>query len=83
MSAFSGVFGLSRSNCPAARPANRAILLANGHGDWLAVEERLSAADYLVAFDLMRGQTHPSQIFSALELDIHALERVLPALISG
>lgn len=30
----------------------------------------------------MRGQTQASQIFSALELDIHALERVLPALIS-
>ncbi|TVM15082.1 ATP-dependent RNA helicase HrpB, partial [Vibrio cholerae] len=47
-----------------------------------AVEDRLSAADYLVALDLMRGQTQASQIFSALELDIHALERVLPALIS-
>ncbi|HFG1930895.1 TPA: ATP-dependent helicase HrpB [Vibrio cholerae] len=58
------------------------FLLANGHGAWLAVEERLSAADYLVALDLMRGQTQASQIFSALELDIHALERVLPALIS-
>ncbi|KUO27926.1 ATP-dependent RNA helicase HrpB [Vibrio cholerae] len=58
------------------------FLLANGHGAWLAVEDRLSAADYLVALDLMRGQTQASQIFSALELDIHALERVLPALIS-
>ncbi|HGS5356225.1 TPA: ATP-dependent helicase HrpB [Vibrio cholerae] len=58
------------------------FLLANGHGAWLAVEERLSAADYLVALDLMRGQTQASQIFSALELDIQALERVLPALIS-
>ncbi|MBJ7018905.1 ATP-dependent RNA helicase HrpB, partial [Vibrio cholerae] len=27
------------------------FLLANGHGAWLAVEERLSAADYLVALD--------------------------------
>lgn len=57
------------------------FLLANGHGAWLAQEERLAAADYVVALDLMRGQTQASQIFSAVELDVHALERHLPQLV--
>lgn len=57
------------------------FLLANGHGAWLAVDENLAAADYLVALDLLRSQGQASQIFSALSLSINALEQWLPQLI--
>ncbi len=53
---------------------NGQFLLANGHGAFVDQEQPLSGCDYLIALDLMRSQNQASRIFSALELDIQALE---------
>ena len=56
------------------------FLLANGHGAQVCEEERLAHAHYLVAVDLMRTRVGASQIFSAAELDMHALQSHFPEL---
>lgn len=56
------------------------FLLANGHGAQVREEERLANADYLVAVDLMRTSVGASQIFSAAELDMRALQSHFPEL---
>jgi len=50
------------------------FLLANGHGAFVDESQTLAASDYLVALDLMRSHNQSSRIFSAVELDIQAVE---------
>tara|TARA_Y100001960_G_C14771761_1_gene880538 strand:- start:893 stop:3352 length:2460 start_codon:yes stop_codon:yes gene_type:complete len=54
------------------------FLLANGHGAEIRAEESMASKDYVIAIDLMRSHSDSSTIFSAIELDIHQLERCFP-----
>lgn len=58
------------------------FLLANGHGAWIGEEQPLAASRYIVALDLMRSRQQASQVFSALELDVVALQDAFPHLFS-
>lgn len=58
------------------------FVLANGHGAELQESERLAASEYLVVIDLMRSQSDSSMIYSAVELDIVALENLYEELFS-
>ncbi|ODS12352.1 RNA helicase [Vibrio scophthalmi] len=53
-------------------------LLANGHGAQLRDDEPLAASDYLIAIDLMRSHGDAAMIYSAIDLDLHALQNALP-----
>ncbi|MEF1288595.1 ATP-dependent helicase HrpB [Vibrio sp. M260118] len=56
------------------------FLLANGHGVMVQDSEKLAASEYLVVIDLMRSHSESSNVFSALELDIHELQQQSPEL---
>ncbi|MCG9678210.1 ATP-dependent helicase HrpB [Vibrio sp. Isolate24] len=57
------------------------FLLANGHGAEMADDERLSSSEYIVAIELMRSHSEASKVFSAVELDLLAVESWLSSLI--
>lgn len=59
------------------------FLLANGHGAVIADDQPLAGSDYVIALDVMRSQQQSSQVFSALELDITALQQTFGQLFSS
>ncbi|WP_136486140.1 ATP-dependent helicase HrpB [Vibrio sp. H11] len=58
------------------------FLLANGHGAVIADDQPLAGSDYVIALDVMRSQQQSSQVFSALELDMTALQQTFGLLFS-